>query len=263
MRWSSKLKAFRDLWHFDNRLHLLVSRIFFRGESLNVFRYNDVEFIEDHENGDANGAREVLLSTMYSRFLPLMNFSSAINVLDLGSNNGGFPLLLKSRNIAIRRLACVEMNPATFSRMRFNIERNFHCPSVLLNAAVCGETREIAVASGRGSVSNNIYDQSAGEHPIMIAGLTFDAIYQQAFANETVDICKIDIERAEFEMFSGNHYESVVNCRYLLIEIHHGGAFRRNDVIDRILAKGFKEVEGEAKTAEDEHYVHFFFQPKA
>jgi len=212
MSWPNKFKALRDLWQFDNRFQLLISRIFFRGDALNILRYKNVEFLEDHANGDANGARELLTSPMYRRFLPLMTLPDSVNVLDLGSNNGGFPLLLKSQNITIGRLACVEMNPATFGRMRFNIERNFTCPSVLMNAAVCGESREIAVAIGRGSVSNNIYDQRLGKQTRTIPGLTFDAIYAQAFPNETVDICKIDIEKAEFEVFSGSHYESIASC---------------------------------------------------
>jgi hypothetical protein len=157
MEWRNKINGVKEIWHFDNRWQLVLSRLFFSSEKLNVYRYKGLDILEDHSAGDANGAREVLTSSMYRQFLSLMNLSGEINVLDLGTNNGGFPLLLKSENVRIKKLACVEFNPRTFSRMRFNIERNFDCEFIGLNVAVCGENKEIEIALKAGSTGDSIY----------------------------------------------------------------------------------------------------------
>jgi hypothetical protein len=55
-----------------------------------------MQFLTDHDAGDANGAREVITSGMYRDLLSELDLDGRINVLDLGGNNGGFPLLLKA-----------------------------------------------------------------------------------------------------------------------------------------------------------------------
>lgn len=132
---KSKFEGLRQVLFFDNRWHLLVSRGLFR-ESLNFYRVGDVVFLEDHDAGDANGARHVLASNMYRPILRRLNLPPELTLVDLGASNGGFPLLLKSMGFTLRRIIAVEMNPATFRRMRFNVEMNFDCALTLLNAAV-------------------------------------------------------------------------------------------------------------------------------
>lgn len=256
---KSKINGIKEIWRFDNRWQLIASRLFFPSEKINVYRYKGLEILEDHAAGDANGAREVLTSPMYRQFLPQMNLPNEINVLDLGTNNGGFPLLLKSENIQIKKLVCVEFNPKTFSRMRFNIERNFDCEFVCLNAAVCGENKEIEVAlKDGGSTDDSIYDSRKNGKKYLVQGLTFDAIYERTFNNEIVDLCKIDVEGAEFEIVGGGECQNLKKCRYLLMEIHHGETRKRAVVLQKLNALGFKEIGGETRVAENLHYVHFF-----
>jgi FkbM family methyltransferase len=218
-----------------------------------------MEILIDHAAGDANGAREVLTTEMYRRFLVQMDFKGPLRVIDLGANNGGFPLLLKSENIEIEKLVAVELNPQTFSRMRFNIERNLDCGAVLLNVALTGVNREIEINLGAGSTSDSIYGRAAPNSgkTRKIPGLTFDEIYSSAFENETVDLCKMDVEGAEFEVLEGENSRYLDRCRHLLIEIHHERDRRRERVLAKLNDLGFREVNGEAKDDED-HHVHFF-----
>lgn len=256
---KSKINGIREIWRFDNRWQLILSRLFFPKERINIYRYKGLEILEDHAAGDANGAREVLTTEMYRRFLPQMNLPAEINVLDLGTNNGGFPLLLKSEKIEIKKLACVEFNPKTFSRMRFNIERNFDCEFTLLNAAICGENREIEIALKSGdSTDRSIYDVQTDGKKYRLQGLTFDEIYRRIFDGETIDLCKMDVEGAEFEIVEGGECERLKNCKYLLIEIHHNEKRDRNFVLQKLDALGFKEIDGEQKREARFHYVHFF-----
>ena len=73
-----------------SRLRWLVFSL--ERERLQIYKFNGLEILTDHDAGDTNGAREVLTSPMYRRFLPKMRFEAPANILDLGANNGGFPL---------------------------------------------------------------------------------------------------------------------------------------------------------------------------
>ena len=256
----NKINGVKEIWRFDNRWQLILSRLFFPSERINIYRYKGLEILEDHAAGDANGAREVLTSSMYRQFLPQMNLPDEINVLDLGTNNGGFPLLLKSEKIEIKKLVCVEFNPKTFSRMRFNVERNFDGDFVCLNAAVCGENKEIEVSlKDGGSTDDSIYDgRQSGGKIYRVQGLTFDSVYRQTFHDEIVDLCKMDVEGAEFEILAGGDCQNLKKCRYLLIEIHHGKDRDRTVVLRKLSDLGFREIDGETKRDARLHYVHFF-----
>lgn len=260
MSLSTKINGLKEIWQFDNRWQLIFERLFFSKEKINIYRYKNLEVLIDHSAGDANGAREVLTSPMYRQFLRRMKLDGALRVIDLGSNNGGFPLLLKSENLEIEKLVCVELNPKTFSRMRFNIERNLDCEFCPLNVALVGESREIEISLGEGSTSDSIYKttSNANGNVVKIQGLTFDEIYHDAFIDEIIDICKIDVEGAEFEVFKFDNYKSLKKCRYVLMEIHNEKDRPRDEVLKKISDIGFIEKDGENKNESNKHYVHFF-----
>ena len=54
-----------------------------------------------------------------------MTLDAPANVLDLGANNGGFPLLLHTSGIELKKVVSVEFNPRTFARLNFNLTRIF------------------------------------------------------------------------------------------------------------------------------------------
>ena len=224
MSLHTKINGLKEVWKFDNRWSLMLTKTLFPGEKLHIYRYKGIELLNDHAAGDANGARDVLLSPMYRRFFSQMKFDGAINVLDLGANNGGFPLLLKAEGLKLKKVVSVELNPKTFSRLRFNLERNLNGKIIALNAALCGEGGWLEVSLGAGSTADNIYEIGEGSRgeKYRIKGLTFDEIYAEYFENETIDICKIDVEGAEFEVLSEPAHQNLANCRYLIMEIHEG-----------------------------------------
>jgi FkbM family methyltransferase len=258
---TNKINGIKEIWQFDNRWQLVFTRLFFPGEKINIYRYKGLEILEDHFAGDANGARALLTSPMYRQYLAEMELRAPLNVIDMGANNGGFPVLLKSEGLEIKKLVCVEMNPNTFSRLRFNIERNFECEQKLINGAVCGEHRTIDVALSEGSTRHNIYERNSNGQALQVQGYTFDEIFASAFGEEIVDLCKIDIEGAEFEVFSGPEHRSIIKCRYLLMEIHEKWGGSRENVRNRLNELGFREIDGESKNDEN-FYVHFFVNKK-
>lgn len=257
MSLKNKLNGIKEIWQFQNHWHLLFNRLFFPNEKINIYRYKNFEILIDHSAGDANGARQVLTSDMYRKFLSKMNLSNSIKVLDLGANNGGFPLLLKSEKFTINKLVCVEFNPKTYSRLVFNIERNLNCDFTPANVALTGKSKTFEVGFGKDSTSDNIFQTNPEGEKFKIQGQTLDELYTTYFQNEIIDICKIDVEGAEFEVFEKDNYSELKNCKYILMEIHHENETPRAFVQKKIYELGFEELDKDEKTDEF-HYVHLF-----
>lgn len=259
MSLQNKVRGLKEVWQFDNRLWLTVTKAFFPHERLHIYRYKGLEILSDHAAGDENGAREVLTSPMYRRFFPEMKFGgAAINVLDLGANNGGFPLLLQTVGIRLKKVVSVELNPKTFVRLRFNLERNLPCEVIALNAALCGENGLLEVALGEGGVSDSIYDNDAGKNGTQvykIQGLTFDQFCETYFAEEVIDICKIDVEGAEFDVFLQPSHLMLRQCRYLIMEIHERGGRRADEILPAVERLGLVH---QPTPADADQSVHFF-----
>lgn len=242
----------------DNGIQLLISRTMFPREPVQICRYKGLEFVTDLSAGDANGARQVLATDEYRRFLGQMSLEGPLNVLDIGANNGGFTLLLASEGFDLQNAVCVELNPHTFSRLRFNLERNFGPEVRAMNVAVCGEHRDVTIPDTRGGTADSIYDGDAGSaEGRTVTGMTFDEVMSESFGSSRVDICKMDIEGAEFETIAGNNCERLSDCRYLLIEIHHFPDRPRETVVGRLEEMGFRQIGGEG-ISDDHHYVHLF-----
>lgn len=261
MNFKNKIRGFKEVWQFDNRLWLIFTKTFFPRQKLQIYQFKGMDILIDQTAGDANGAREVLTSPMYRRFLPLMKFDGAINVLDLGANNGGFPLLLQAAGIPLKKVVSVELNPKTFMRLHFNLERNLSCRVIALNAALCGAPGFLKVSLGAGSVADSIYENVEGNdaNSCMVEGLTLDEVWRRYFTDETVDLCKIDVEGAEFEVFLKPEHQRLRNCRYLIMEIHERDGRRAEEILPAIGQLGFirQPTDPDADQA-----VHFFINSR-
>lgn len=104
-------------------------------------------------------------------------------------------------SFCLKKIVAVEMNPYTYSRLQFNIIHNVHTHDkpVLLNEAVCGIPGSYSINFGRGSTSDSLYGSSGNGKTTEIKGRTIDQIYENYFPNEIINVCKIDVEGAEFE----------------------------------------------------------------
>jgi FkbM family methyltransferase len=243
-----KIKGLRQVWAFDNRWPLLVQRLVFPREPVLVYRLGGITFVEDHAGGDANGAREVLTTGMYTDHLRHMRPPGPMNVLDIGANNGGFPMLLRHLGLPLRRVVSVELNPRTCSRLRFNLDRNIDAPHEAVNAALCGRSGWLSLTLGDGDVGDSIYAASVGappagaRAPATVRGATFDELVSEFFPGATIDVCKIDVEYAEYEVFGSPGHDLVSRCRWLIIEIHEDPKHSPDDVANAILRQGFEAL---------------------
>ena len=256
----NKIEGVRQILHFDNRFQLLAERILRPSAQRSVYKLGKIEFVVDRSEGDVNGLREILTTGMYLDHLPIRSLDRPITLLDIGANVGGFPLAVINAGHEIEHYVGIELNPKTLQRLKVNIRRNDVGRPDLVNAAVCGVERSIEFHAGKhGSVADSIYTSSADGDPAEIAinGVTLDSVFEKYLDGETVDICKMDIEGAEFEIFASNSAESLRRCRYLFIEIHHQADRPRGKVLSALDDLGFAEISAEGKD-DEHHHVHFF-----
>jgi FkbM family methyltransferase len=238
----TKLAGLLECLKFDNRWSLIAQRLLFPRQMLIVYRLNGYEIVMDRQSGDVCGARQALVSDMYQGLLREMSLPAHPKVLDLGAHIGGFSLLLAARGYVPSEVVCVEMNPNTASRLRFNMQHNLGDLAKVVPAAVCGEHRSIRLRLGKGATSDSIYASGASSTEYEIEGLTVDELCTRFFARGLIDLCKMDIEGAEYEVFEKAHYHSLRRVRYLVIEIHPPPGESKGRPAERLQELGFSEV---------------------
>jgi FkbM family methyltransferase len=241
---KTRFGGLRAVLAFDNWPMLVLGRIFDRKTGFVVYRKKGIEMLIDHHGGDEAGTRMCIASGMYRKYLPLLELSGQVNLLDLGANGGGFPLMLRLEGIDVELAVCVEMNPLTALRLAVNLNSNLGLSSAAINAAVCNlpEGSEIRIEASRGNTGWGIFTgQADGTVPgVVVRTTTFQTLYDRYFANGIVDICKIDIEAAEYEVIASIGDDVLRKIRFLFIEFHD--RLRTPAVIERLETLGFTEM---------------------
>ena len=151
------------------------------------------------------------------------------------------------------------MNPHTYVRLLFNLDLNFPGSSVALNRAVAGSAGWLEISDTRGSTGQSMYDRDpAGtERKVRVEMITFDQLVAEYFVDEKgdLDVLKIDIEGAEYEMLLSENCSQIGRFRNLFIEIHPHADIPRATLMNRILSFGF-ELTGPPDDSDPD--VYFF-----
>lgn len=196
--------------------------------------------IVDHRYSDAGSIRGCVSSPMYSNLLNSVTLPRELSVVDIGSNVGGFPLLLHALGFEIKRLTCVEFNPNTFVRLHFNILSNWPKATVL-NRAIASEASKVTVRLGQGSTGDSLRRGSPdrGGELVEIQKMRLDDLPD----NDTIDILKMDIEHAEVDvLLNPGHEATLARTQVLVIEIHP--LEYAQAIHDAIAAAGLTHVAG-------------------
>jgi FkbM family methyltransferase len=241
---SNKLEGLRIILNFENWPSVLMSRIFDRKTGFVIYRKNGLDILIDHRGDDENGTRTCIATDMYRKYLPFFILPGSARVLDLGANGGGFPLMLKIEGVDIARVVSVEMNPLTFTRLQLNLATNLGHTAIALNNAVCGmaENSEILLKPNRGGTNNSMFADRVDESTphVAVRTTTLQALYDQYFKDEIVDICKIDIESAEYELIAASPDDLLRKMRYIVIELHDPP--RTPALLEKLKRLGFTEI---------------------
>ena len=240
----NQLRAVWENRRFDNALQLFLDRVVGRSTGLTVYRLGEYRILVDHRGEDQVGTRLCLVDGIYDGLLTKLSLPHRLSVLDLGANGGGFPLLLGAKGHEFDRLVCVELNPNTCARLAFNIGSNLGRQHLVLNAAVSAISGEMEKSFSLGSVSDHI-DRKAttGGVAERVPLLTFDEIVRRGGFSHGIDLCKFDVEGAEFDVLLGSTATSLKLCRHLLIELHDSGGGKNARAKEVLRELGFKEVD--------------------
>jgi FkbM family methyltransferase len=250
---------------FDNWPMLVLERLCDRKTGLVVYRKKGFDILIDHRGGDQCGTRMCIATDMYRKYLPHFNLQGPVRVLDLGANGGGFPLMLRIEGIEVARAVCVEMNPLTYQRLQLNLATNLGLSAVAINAAVSAmpEGSEIPVLPSRGgtgvSLANNRTETS--ESHVSVPTTTLQALCDRHFKDELVDICKIDIEGEEYELFESAPDKLLLQIRHLILEMHYfqeTSRARGQALIARLTGLGFTDI-----TIEEGHETNPYGEVRA
>jgi hypothetical protein len=74
---------------------------------------------------------------------------------------------------------------------------------------------------------------------VVVPGHTFDDLYSECFGDKTVDVCKIDVEKAEYEILDAPGHNQLRRCRFLFIEIHDVPDRRPAQIVDTLGQFGY------------------------
>lgn len=238
-----KADIVRSLLRFTNRFQLLCNRTLFRSTSLNVYKLGSMELIAIREDD----LTEVANSQMYWPLLKDVLPRTGLRVLDYGANVGAFALMLWHNGIVLERVHAIEMNPHTFRRLRYNLEESLPCEVSLSNKAVMGNLGRVTVRVGRGSSGDSAVKHDARKLEIIqVECTTIDASISEAFGAEGIDLCKMDVEGAEHDIFAHNNYSRLRQCKLLIMELHDlqsNAKGKTEDVISKLSLLGFEELE--------------------
>ena len=238
-RLQDKLSGLRELFFFDNWAHLLATRLLWSCHPLVVYRLGKLEFLVDHAGGDQNGTRACLTSGMYAQALEGLPKTKPLNVLDLGANGGGFVLNLLAKEFTLGSTMCVEMNPNTFSRLHFNVMRNLPGHKTVLNAAAWSDSKPLTVSVGNGGTGDRV-NANTGAETVEIQARTLDSLIEEGFGEQEIDLCKIDIEGAEFDVLLSPYASRLRQVKRLVMEIHPHARHQAQELLERLSILGFK-----------------------
>lgn len=255
---KEKIARFSLLLNFRNRWQLIVNRLIWPNGPPVFYQFGELEFLVDHSAGDQDGARSCIVPGLYDSCLTsIPGLPKELVLLDLGANGGGFALALRKHGFAIRQAVMVELNPHTWSRAVFNVFRNIpgaHSTTRILNAAAGGEDGLLEIRLGRGSVSDSVKGSSEGDL-LRIPMHSFSSLLTHFPEGTEIDICKIDIEGAEYDLFGRIRPAEILRCRWIIIELHEIPGSSPEDVRQRILDFGFAEFTPREKPIEDNVFI--------
>jgi FkbM family methyltransferase len=253
---SNVLCGLRAITQFDRIFFTLCQRLLGRKLGWTIYAKGRLKFLVDHLAGDQSGTRDCIAGPMYRELFKEMQLPRQLRLLDLGANGGGFPLLCLDLGFEFSALTCVEVNPFTHSRLSLNIRQNIGLRPKILNVAIGGHPRELTLSFPSGGTGFSIYGAADGiaNEDAIIEVLTLDEIMHRGFGDEAVDLCKMDVEGAEYEVLLSDSADSLHRVHYLVIEIHAAGSARQDALLRKLKTRGFERIK--TSTACDD--VHLF-----
>jgi hypothetical protein len=94
---------------------------------------------------------------------------------------------------------------------------------------------------GRGSTGDSLWrSHSSADAPMRtVRTTTLNGLIERYSKGGVIDLCKMDVEGAEWDVFSGEHFSRITQCRNVIMEIHSRESMTAQQMYDRFSKLGF------------------------
>jgi len=210
-------------------------RVKYKVKSAALGQYVDVTI--PFERYGFSSFMEVCVAEAYR---PPFELSQVGTIVDLGGNTGMASLYFLTRYHGVRKVLVVEANPGLIGAIKSNL-RDFDGIVTIKNACIAGRSGDeirFAVSSNHRESRMNVEADQAGLDVKEVVRVPSVTLRQLLDDNELdrVDLLKMDIEGAEFEILSDP--EILKKFRYMVIEVH-GDLEKRDRFIGFVRSAGF------------------------
>jgi FkbM family methyltransferase len=194
---------------------------------------------------------EVFRDKIYRRYITEPRRGT---IVDIGANIGVVALVWMTRLHEIR-VHAYEPHPATFARLRANIESNGLAPRIVTHPeAVGGRTGGVVLRAGGPSMETTVYGAGATAYALeelSVPMVTLDTVIERCIGDGPIALVKIDAEGAEAEILEGARSQTLKEIRQFVIEYHDGLCPNALVRCERVLAAaGFRCASPPARPAQ-------------
>jgi FkbM family methyltransferase len=224
-RLRDKLAGVRSNLAYSNRWEVLWQRAFHRNYPIVRYLWKRRWWIFcDTARLDPKTAEEVLLEGCYHSAILKSRTGKGLSYVNVGANIGAFDIAVAELAPEARWSIAAELNPLTFTRLKFNLQVNGLQHVIAVNAGIAGRTGTFFFQPQGCSAADNLYQTTqanTGDHKSMLVPLaTLEGLLSSNAAPAEFDLLKLDCEGAEYEIMAECTNECIRRFRNVIIELH-------------------------------------------
>lgn len=188
--------------------------------------------VDARGEADDSVLAEIFTLREYELLEPALKMARTV-VLDIGAHKGFFALYVRALNETVPVL-CYEPEEVNYAALKKHLE---------LNKIQGITTKNVAVAQSEGTLLLNVSEDSHNHSIVVAPGTTVqkkvNATTLEKIVNkfEKVDVLKMDVEGAEFQIFENTAPEVLQKIGTVFMEYHQYGPSMQAEVLKTIFEK--------------------------
>lgn len=210
-----------------------------------IARFDNSDYIFRPGSSDYAVFTEVLIHAEYGPVIDFINQANdtdtILTILDVGSN-AGYTSLMFMRKFSNAKIYGLEPEIENYKALKANIKVNLAESRIkAFNLAAWSSADELSLSPFRDNREWSFSFAPASNDAVKVKALPLTDIIKQ-IGTDSIDLCKIDIEGAEREIFLNDQRigDFLSRVRYLVMEVHRDVI--SVDAITEILRKNNFEI---------------------
>lgn len=168
----------------------------------------------------------------------LRDITSESIIFDIGANIGSFPIYINEINNAKPKIYSFEPYNANYDLLKKNIDKNHFDNVIAVNIALAGEDGYVSLVMPAGYDSVRTTNANIGSGLVKSMRMS---TYCHEHNIKSIDLVKMDIEGAEFELLMKDNDFISRNVNSLILEYHlpHQDIYRIDEFIKKYFDNSF------------------------